>query len=75
MFCCLFVVVMTLLNNVLAQDERIQIVIVPSLRDANHQYVYPQHPLNKKKACEAFEAPEYAKVCVHVCFVKAVVGD
>ncbi|CAI5704415.1 unnamed protein product [Peronospora effusa] len=53
--------VMTLLNNVLAQDERIQIVIVPSLRDANHQYVYPQHPLNKKKACEAFEAPEYAK--------------
>ncbi|CAH0491334.1 unnamed protein product [Peronospora farinosa] len=53
--------VMTLLNNVLAQDERIQIVIVPSLRDANHQYVYPQHPLNKKKACEAFEAPEYSK--------------
>ncbi|CAI5733060.1 unnamed protein product [Peronospora destructor] len=53
--------VMTLLNNVLAHDERIQIIIVPSLRDANHQYVYPQHPLNKKKACEAFEAPEYAK--------------
>ncbi|RMX70137.1 hypothetical protein KXD40_001381 [Peronospora effusa] len=66
--------VMTLLNNVLAQDERIQIVIVPSLRDANHQYVYPQHPLNKKKACEAFEAPEYAKVRIHVRFVKAVVG-
>ncbi|CAH0477823.1 unnamed protein product [Peronospora belbahrii] len=53
--------VMTLLNNVLARDERIQIVIVPSLRDANHLYVYPQHPLNKKKACEAFKDPEYAK--------------
>ncbi|KAE9021194.1 hypothetical protein PF011_g5046 [Phytophthora fragariae] len=53
--------VMTLLNNVLEKDERIQIVIVPSLRDANHEYVYPQPPLNKKKACEAFEAPEYAK--------------
>ncbi|KAF1787487.1 DNA polymerase alpha, subunit B N-terminal [Phytophthora cactorum] len=53
--------VMTLLNNVLSQDERIQIVIVPSLRDANHEYVYPQPPLNKKKACEAFEAVDYAK--------------
>ncbi|KAG3119290.1 hypothetical protein PI124_g2803 [Phytophthora idaei] len=53
--------VMTLLNNVLSQDERIQIVIVPSLRDANHEYVYPQPPLNKKKACEAFEAADYAK--------------
>ncbi|CAI5723754.1 unnamed protein product [Hyaloperonospora brassicae] len=53
--------VMTLLNKVLAQDERIQIVLVPSLRDANHQFVYPQPPLDKKKACEAFEAPEYAK--------------
>lgn len=55
--------VMTLLNNVLEKDQRIQIVIVPSLRDANHEYVYPQPPLNKKKACEAFEASEYAKVC------------
>ncbi|KAG1708338.1 hypothetical protein DVH05_025016 [Phytophthora capsici] len=53
--------VMTLLNNVLGQDDRIQIVVVPSLRDANHEYVYPQPPLNKKKACEAFEQPEYAK--------------
>ena len=53
---------MTLLNKVLAQDERIQIVLVPSLRDANHHYVYPQPPLDKKKACEAFEAPEYTKV-------------
>lgn len=53
--------VMTLLNNVLTQDERIQIVIVPSLRDANHEYVYPQPPLNSKKACEAFEATEYIK--------------
>uniref|UniRef100_H3GCG0 DNA polymerase alpha subunit B n=1 Tax=Phytophthora ramorum TaxID=164328 RepID=H3GCG0_PHYRM len=53
--------VMTLLNNVLEKNEQIQIVIVPSLRDANHEYVYPQPPLNKKKACEAFESPEYAK--------------
>uniref|UniRef100_M4C1F4 DNA polymerase alpha subunit B n=1 Tax=Hyaloperonospora arabidopsidis (strain Emoy2) TaxID=559515 RepID=M4C1F4_HYAAE len=53
---------MTLLNKVLAQDERIQIVLVPSLRDANHHYVYPQPPLDKKKACEAFEAPEYTKL-------------
>ena len=57
------VTVMTLLNKVLAQDDRIQIVLVPSLRDANHHYVYPQPPLDKKKACEAFETPEYAKVC------------
>ncbi|KAG7387314.1 DNA polymerase alpha subunit B [Phytophthora pseudosyringae] len=53
--------VVTLLDNVLSQDERIQIVIVPSLRDANHEYVYPQPPLNKKKACEAFGTPEHAK--------------
>ncbi|POM71594.1 DNA polymerase subunit alpha B [Phytophthora palmivora] len=53
--------VMTLLDNVLSQDERIQIVIVPSLRDANHEYVYPQPPLDKTKACEAFGAQEYAK--------------
>ncbi|ETI49489.1 hypothetical protein F441_06656 [Phytophthora nicotianae CJ01A1] len=53
--------VMTLLNNVLSRDERIQVVIVPSLRDANHEYVYPQPPLNKKKACEAFEVADYAK--------------
>ncbi|GMF09200.1 unnamed protein product [Phytophthora lilii] len=60
----LILVVMTLLNNVFAKDEQIQIVVVPSLRDANHENVYPQPPLNKKKACEAFEAAEYAKVCL-----------
>ncbi|KAF1783193.1 DNA polymerase alpha, subunit B N-terminal [Phytophthora cactorum] len=60
--------VMTLLNNVLSQDERIQIVIVPSLRDANHEYVYPQPPLNKKKACEAFEAADYAKFATNTDF-------
>ncbi|OWZ18712.1 DNA polymerase subunit alpha B [Phytophthora megakarya] len=53
--------VMTLLDNVLSQDERIQIVIVPSLRDANHEFVYPQPPLDKKKACEALGTPEHAK--------------
>ncbi|KAF4318688.1 hypothetical protein BBO99_00000885 [Phytophthora kernoviae] len=53
--------VMTLLNNVLAKSDQIQIVMVPSLRDAHHEYVYPQPPLNKKKACEAFESAEYAK--------------
>ncbi|KAI9922635.1 hypothetical protein PsorP6_002114 [Peronosclerospora sorghi] len=53
--------VMTLLNNLLKENDRTQVVIVPSLRDANHQYVYPQPPLNKTKACEAFEVPEFAK--------------
>ncbi|CEG35078.1 dna polymerase subunit alpha [Plasmopara halstedii] len=53
--------VMTLLNNVLKHDEQIQIIIVPSLRDANHEYMYPQPPLSKSKACEAFEVAEHAK--------------
>jgi DNA polymerase alpha subunit B len=60
---------MALLNNVLAKDDAIQIVIVPSLRDANHEFVYPQPPLIKKKACEA---PEFAKVssCTKVAFIR-----
>ncbi|RLN98808.1 hypothetical protein BBJ28_00018993, partial [Nothophytophthora sp. Chile5] len=48
----------------------LQIVVVPSLRDAHHEYVYPQPPFNKKKVCEVFESPEYAKrvkdsICVN----------
>lgn len=53
---------MTLLNNILAKHATLQVVLVPSLRDAHHEYVFPQPPFNKKKACEAFESPEYAKV-------------
>jgi DNA polymerase alpha subunit B len=63
---------MALLNKTLAKDDAIQIVIVPSLRDANHEFVYPQPPLIKKKACEVFEAPEFAKVssCTKVAFIR-----
>ncbi|RLN91290.1 hypothetical protein BBJ28_00025384, partial [Nothophytophthora sp. Chile5] len=43
-------------------DVLILIVVVPSLRDAHHEYVYPQPPFNKKKACKEFQSPEYAKV-------------
>jgi hypothetical protein len=34
--------------------------------------VYPQPPLIKKKACEVFEAPEFAKVssCTKVAFIR-----
>lgn len=53
---------MTLLDNVLAKHTDLQVVIVPSLRDAHHEFVYPQPPFNKKKACEAFESSEYTKV-------------
>ncbi|DAZ93121.1 TPA: hypothetical protein N0F65_012827 [Lagenidium giganteum] len=53
--------VMTLLNNVLASNSQLQVVMVPSLRDAHHDFVYPQPPFNKKKACEAFEDAAYTK--------------
>lgn len=53
---------MTLIDKVFASNKELQVVLVPSLRDANHEMVYPQPPFNKKKVCEAFGSPEYAKV-------------
>jgi DNA polymerase alpha subunit B len=53
--------VMATLDKVLDEHADLQIVLVPSLRDAHHQYVYPQPPFNKKKACEALGTPEHAK--------------
>lgn len=55
--------VMTLIDKVFASNKDLQVVLVPSLRDANHEMVYPQPPFDKKKVCEAFGSPEYAKVC------------
>lgn len=54
--------VMTLIDKVFASNSGLQVVLLPSLRDANHELVYPQPPFNKKKVCEAFGSPEYAKV-------------
>lgn len=54
---------MTLIDKVFASNKDLQVVLVPSLRDANHEMVYPQPPFDKKKVCEAFGSPEYAKVC------------
>uniref|UniRef100_K3WK16 DNA polymerase alpha subunit B n=1 Tax=Globisporangium ultimum (strain ATCC 200006 / CBS 805.95 / DAOM BR144) TaxID=431595 RepID=K3WK16_GLOUD len=53
--------IMTLIDKVFATNKDLQVVLVPSLRDAHHEMVYPQPPFNKKKVCEAFGAPEYAK--------------
>ncbi|TMW63425.1 hypothetical protein Poli38472_002366 [Pythium oligandrum] len=53
--------VMAALDSILEQHKTLQVVMVPSVRDAHHQYVYPQPPFNKKKACEALGSPEHAK--------------
>ncbi|KAJ0405835.1 hypothetical protein ATCC90586_001698 [Pythium insidiosum] len=52
--------VMTKLDTVLESNKQLQIVLVPSLRDAHHQFVFPQPPFNKKKACEALSSPDHA---------------
>lgn len=61
-FPCVRFAVMTLIDKVFATNKDLQVVLVPSLRDANHELVYPQPPFNKKKVSEAFGSPEYAKV-------------
>ncbi|TYZ63612.1 hypothetical protein PybrP1_002556 [[Pythium] brassicae (nom. inval.)] len=53
--------VMTLIDKVFASNSNLQVVLIPSLRDAHHELVYPQPPFNKKKVCEAFGSPEYAQ--------------
>jgi DNA polymerase alpha subunit B len=53
--------VMAALDGVLEAHATLQIVMVPSLRDAHHQYVYPQPPFHKKKASEALSSPDHAK--------------
>ncbi|OQS02959.1 DNA polymerase subunit alpha B, partial [Thraustotheca clavata] len=49
------------INSLLAGAPNLQIVLVPSLRDANHAYVYPQPPFDRKKTMEALESPAYQK--------------
>lgn len=52
---------MATLDRVLEQHQGLHIVMVPSIRDAHHSFVYPQPPFNKKKACEALGSPDTAK--------------
>ena len=53
---------MTLLDNLLSSTDKTHVVIVPSLRDAHHQFVYPQPPFSRKKTLEAFQDSAHGKV-------------
>ena len=53
---------MARINSLLASNDKIQIILIPSLKDANHQYVYPQPPFGKKTTYEALESPNFRDV-------------
>jgi DNA polymerase alpha subunit B len=47
--------VVTLLNNVFTTNKQLHVVLVPSLKDAHHPFVYPQPPFQRKKVLEALD--------------------
>ncbi|EQC37500.1 hypothetical protein SDRG_05103 [Saprolegnia diclina VS20] len=53
--------IMARINQLLAAVPNLQVVLIPSLRDVNHAYVYPQPPFDRKKTMEALDSSSYNK--------------
>ncbi|OQR96341.1 DNA polymerase subunit alpha B [Achlya hypogyna] len=53
--------IMARINQLLAAVPHVHVVLIPSLRDVNHAYVYPQPPFEKAKTLETLESPSYEK--------------
>ncbi|RHY34421.1 hypothetical protein DYB32_001339 [Aphanomyces invadans] len=53
--------VITKFNTLLAELPNCHLVLIPSVRDVQHPYVYPQPPFDRKKVFEGLDSPDFQK--------------
>ncbi|ETW00233.1 hypothetical protein H310_07624 [Aphanomyces invadans] len=53
--------IITKFNTLLAELPNCHLVLIPSVRDVQHPYVYPQPPFDRKKVFEGLDSPDFQK--------------
>ncbi|CAK4705161.1 unnamed protein product [Aphanomyces euteiches] len=48
-------------NTLLSELPNCQLVLIPSVRDVQHPYVFPQPPFDRKKTFEGLDSPDYQR--------------